>query len=295
MRRVPVLAVVWLAALVTGAAVVDRPEAVRAPELVGDGVVSKVDRNETFPAIDPVDGSLWYSVYENSFDAQTIMVARRSGASWLEAQAAPFSGRWGDRAPRFSPDGRRLYFTSNRPRTAGGARGDMNIWVVERSAAGEWSEPRLLPEPVNTGSREIHNVETANGTIYLASDRPGGRGRSDIYRFTRSGEAWTGTSVTAVNDSLSQPDLLVSPDEEWMILAITDHARGLGGDDLFISRRTGATWSAPSPLGAPINSSEYEYGPTLSPDGRYIYYTSHRRNGSADVYRVSVAEVLGSR
>jgi hypothetical protein len=169
----------------------------------------------------------------------------------------------------------------------------MNIWVVERTAGGGWGAPRLLPEPLNTSSREIHNVEPRDGTIYLASDRPGGRGRSDIYRFTRSGSTWSATPIAAVNDSLSQPDLLVSPGEDWMILAITDHARGLGGDDLFLSRRSGTTWSAPEPLGAPINSPEYEYGPTLSPDGRWIYYTSHRRNGSADVYRVAVSEVLG--
>ncbi|MCH9014226.1 MAG: PD40 domain-containing protein [Gemmatimonadetes bacterium] len=25
-----------------------------------------------------------------------------------------------------------------------------------------------------------------------------------------------------------------------------------------------------------MNSSEYEYGPTLSGDGRYLYFTSHR-------------------
>ena len=37
-----------------------------------------------------------------------------------------------------------------------------------------------------------------------------------------------------------------------------------------------------------MNSKEYEYGPSLSPDGRTLYFTSHRR-GSADVYRVSVS------
>ena len=93
-----------------------------------------------------------------------------------------------------------------------------------------------------------------------------------------------------VSSELSQPDLLVDREERWMILVITDHPAGLGGDDLFVVTRTGGGWSEPRPLPAPINSSEYEYGPTLSPDGRILYYTSHR-DGSADVYRVPVAEL----
>ena len=40
-------------------------------ERVGDGVVS-TDRNETFPAQDPVTGALWFSVYEGSFSDQSI-------------------------------------------------------------------------------------------------------------------------------------------------------------------------------------------------------------------------------
>lgn len=39
-----------------------------------------------------------------------------------------------------------------------------------------------------------------------------------------------------------------------------------------------------------MTSEEYEYRPTLSPDGRWIHFTSHRR-GSADIYRIPLSEI----
>jgi len=112
----------------------------------GSGVVVQVDvqvpGNQTFPAIDPVTGDLWFSVYEDSFDGQTIMVAKKAETGWAAPEVAPFSGRWGDRAPRFSPGGSYLLITSNRPRPGTRRARDMNIWRVDRTDAG-WGEPRF--------------------------------------------------------------------------------------------------------------------------------------------------------
>jgi len=258
-------------------------------ELVGEGVVS-TERNETFPAQDPVTGALWFSVYEGSFADQSIMVAERTDDGWSTPVRAPFSGRWGDRAPRFSPDGSALYFTSNRPRPSGDEAGDMNLWRVRRTAGG-WGEPELMPEPFNSAAEDIHAAVTADA-LWLASNREGGKGRSDLYRVARDGTLFD--AGDAVNDELSQPDVWVSEDETVMVLAITDHPDGLGGDDLYISRNDGSGWSAPVNLGPGINTPEYEYGPTLSRDGRYLFFTSHR-SGSADVYRVPLDVVVGGR
>jgi len=258
-------------------------------EVVGQGVIS-TSGNQTFPAEDPTDGSLWYSVYDDDFAGQTIMVAQQTNSGWAPPAVASFSGTHGDRAPRFSPDGRYLYFTSNRPRTTDGTSDDMNIWRVARSN-GTWSEPEPLGDPVNSDGQDIH-ASVTNSAIWVASNRAGTMGRSDIYR-VGLGNNMLGDAEhlpAPLNDANSQPDIWVSPDETWMILAITDHPDGFGGDDLFISRVEDGSWTAPVNLGAGINSPEYEYGPTMSRDGQYILFTSHRA-GSANVYRVPVSSV----
>lgn len=262
------------------------------PELVQPGVIS-TEGNETFPAVDPADGSLWFSVYEGGFDDHTIVVAppSPSGDGWSEPVVAPFSGRWGDRAPRFGPDPDLLYFTSNRPVGAEAEPGDMNIWRVRRTADG-WGVPEVVPAPVRSGEPDIHAVPTDHA-LWLASRRAGTLGASDIFRIPEGADE-AEHLAPPINDEHSQSDLWVSPDERVMILVVTDRPGGFGGDDLYLSRDDGSGWSPPENLGPGINTAEYEYGPTLSPDGAFLYFTSHR-NGSADVYRIPVDAVLSVR
>lgn len=257
------------------------------PEIVGEGVISTA-RNQTFPMLDPLSGQLWFSEYDTSFGAQTILFSEQDEDGWQEPEVAPFSGTWNDRAPRFTPDGSTLVFTSNRPRERGGSAGDMNIWRVER-ATGGWGDPYLLESPVNSESDDIHPSfsETA---LWLASRREGGLGESDLYRISPTGGVVH--LPPPLNDEYSQPDLWVSPDESWMILAITGHPDGFGGDDLYVTTKDGDAWATPVNLGPEVNSAEYEYGPSISPDGAYLYFTSHR-SGPANVYRISIKVVQG--
>ena len=253
------------------------------PELIQDGVISTA-RNETWPSIDPVDGSLWFSVYDNNFDRQTILRAPKSGDKWGAPAAVAFSnGASGDRAVRFSPDGKRLYFSSNR---SGPTPRNFHVWFVERRGEG-WSEPAMLPEPLSSAAADRHSSETRDGDLYFSSTRTG---KNEIYHSKRTGDTWGPVEMLppTINAVHVQTDVLVAPDGSWMLVVVTDHPKGLGGDDLFLSRRVNGAWSELEHLAAPINSKEYEYGPSLSPDGKTLYFTSHRR-GSADIYRVPVS------
>ena len=52
---------------------------------------------------------------------------------------------------------------------------------------------------------------------------------------------------------------------------------GYGGADLFISfRKETGTWTKAKNMGEKINSSAHEYCPTISPDGKYFFFTSNR-------------------
>ena len=265
----------------------DQPEVQSPPsegpvvEIVGEGVIS-TDGSQTFPALDPVTGDLWYSEIGDSFDEQTILFAGRTETGWASPKVAPFSGRWGDRAPRFSPDGSFMLITSNRPLGSGDGGDDMNVWRVEREVDG-WSEARPVPE-LNSDAPDIHPSVTESG-VWVASRREGSLGRSDLYRVGPDGAA---THLGApLNDELSQPDLWVSPDESWMILAITDHPDGFGGDDLYVSWLEDGEWVTPINLGPEINTPEYEYGPWVSTDLGTLFFTSHRE-GPSHVYRVDL-------
>jgi hypothetical protein len=165
----------------------------------------------------------------------------------------------------------------------------MNIWRVARDGDG-WTEPEPMGPPVNSPESDIH-IAASDSALWIPSRRAGTLGGSDLYRVP-VGASEAQHVPAPLNDERSQPDLWISPDERWMILVVTDRPGGFGGDDLWVSRSDNGTWTVPENLGSIVNTEEYEYGPSLSRDGRHLYFTSHR-SGSADVYRIPLAEVLG--
>ncbi|MGI8919885.1 MAG: hypothetical protein ACR2H6_14935 [Pyrinomonadaceae bacterium] len=60
-------------------------------------------------------------------------------------EVVPFSGLYSDFDPFVTPDGSKLFFVSDRP-VANGRRGNADIWVMNKTAAG-WGEPRNLGAP----------------------------------------------------------------------------------------------------------------------------------------------------
>lgn len=47
---------------------------------------------------------------------------------------------------------------------------------------------------------------------------------------------------------------------------------GIGSYDIWSSKRSNGVWSTPKNLGKPVNSASYDASPSVSPDGRYLYF-----------------------
>jgi Tol biopolymer transport system component len=82
--------------------------------------------------------------------------------------------------------------------------------------------------------------------------------------------------------------LAASPDGTLLLWGSTDRPEGPGGWNIWMSRRTGNDWSAPT--AAPFNSDANDFDPAFSADGRWVYFFSNRPGGFGgdDIYRVPV-------
>jgi hypothetical protein len=78
--------------------------------------------------------------------------------------------------PALTPDGNRLYFSSDMP----GGEGGMDLYYCSRSGSG-WSKPRNLGPSVNTAGNESFPFADASGRLYFASDGREGLGGKDLY------------------------------------------------------------------------------------------------------------------
>jgi len=61
-------------------------------------------------------------------------------------------------------------------------------------------------------------------------------------------------------------------------------------EDIYISERINGNWTAPINLGPPINSTHRDLAPAISPDGRFLYFTSYNREGGYGSYDIWYSE-----
>ena len=71
----------------------------------------------------------------------------------------------------------------------------------------------------------------------------------------------------------------LSADGNIMLYTACNRRDGYGACDIFITTKKNGVWSLPEPLPNPINTSGWEGHPSLSADGRCLFFSSDRRGG----------------
>jgi Tol biopolymer transport system component len=264
---------------------------VTEPQLFAEGIVSTED-DEVGGTFTP-DGSEFYFVKLNPYTTfphlGMICVSRFRGGRWTVPEVVPFSGRNLDFPPKISPDGKTMYFSSSRPAPGKTAR-VLRIWAVAR-AWDEWGEPRVLPAPINAeDSWNWAPSVTNDGTLYFASNRDGQK--AHIFRSRLVNESYVQPERLGpeINSEFNESDPYISPDEKTLIfssfgndLGDADRAETLKGGgvlyaraDLYISTNREGKWLPARHLRHSINSVADEGSPSLTADGKYLFFTSER-------------------
>lgn len=249
------------------------------PTVFGDGIIS-TGIFDSHPAFTPDGNTLYFVRSTPNFSIWTIVFSRFANGRWGTPEVAPFSGQYSDADPFITADGSRFYFISNRP-VPGKPKRDLDIWMMEKTNSG-WSEPKNLGAPINGPGNEWYPTIAANGTIYFGSDREGGKGRTDIYRCRLVDGKYSDAENLGdvINTQFNEFEALIAPNESFLIMMGGGRPDARGGFDLYISYNRNGTWTKPANLGDKINSAGNEYSPTISPDGKYFFWTSVR--GAAD-------------
>lgn len=130
--------------------------------------------------------------------------------------------------PRVSPDGRRLYFASDRP----GGLGGVDIWFCD-NLGNQWGAPQNMGPKVNTPGDEMHPYMAANGTLYFASTGHPGLGGLDIF-YTRIGSNGPGNVFNLgypMNTRYNDHGLVLINDSTGFFAS--DRPGGKGSDDIY--------------------------------------------------------------
>ena len=255
------------------------------PVIFAPGIICLDNRFEARGAFSPDGKSFYFTITNEDFTSQKILFCEYLNNSWTKPDTASFSKAFNNHEPFISFDGQKLFFTSDRDKQT--KENTRDLFFVNKLRNG-WSEPVKLDTPINSGYTEYFFSQSKNGTIYFASNRPGGNAVFDIYFIKpENGKYVKLNNIGSPINFGYAADPCIAPDESYMIFT---SARKADADnvDLYISFNNNGIWSEPVKMENQINTKANEYSPFLSPDGKYLFFVRHDGQ-KGDIYWISTS------
>jgi ankyrin repeat protein len=235
------------------------------PERFAPGIVSQRYEPHSTVAISPNGDEIFWNPMIKSrgggYSYGYIMTTRLENGVWTHPEKAFFSEKeFRDDHPFFSPDGKKLYFRSNRP----GSTDSHKLWYINKTENG-WVEPQLMDVlPVPSGPSELVFTFSFDekGNFYC--------GNGDIWHSQLLNGEYT--ELKKMGDDINTNELegspLVSPKGDYLIFN-----RGSLGNNmqmLVCFKNIDNTWAPPVKINDQIRDMNY----TIS--GDYLMLGGHR-------------------
>ena len=161
--------------------------------------------------------------------------SQKINGEWTPAEELPFNGEdFSTGHPAVSPDGKQLFFVSDRP----GSMGETDIFTVDINEDGSFSIPRNLGTNINTEQKEMFPFFTGS-KLYFSSDGHTGIGGLDVFQAAfdeEEGFLEVKNMGKPINSSKDDFSFIVSEETQKGYFA-SNRDGGKGDDDLYSFER----------------------------------------------------------
>ncbi|EMR01258.1 OmpA family protein [Cesiribacter andamanensis] len=172
-------------------------------------------------------------IYLQDNTGGNLYLLKRSGDSWGKPQEMPgdLNSRFVETTASITPDGKTIYFASNRP----GGRGGMDIYKTELQPNGSWGRAQNLGPQINTEADEDAPFIHPDGrTLYFTSNGRGSLGGNDVFRTHLLAGQWS------IPQNMGYPINTVANESYFTLTAdgsrayfSTDRPGGRGEQDIY--------------------------------------------------------------
>ena len=201
------------------------------PKLLGPSV-NAPGRNNSAIALSP-DGQRMLVYRDNNDGNGNIFESVLNGTEWSELVEfpEPINSEEHESSACYSPDGRTIYFVSDRE----GGVGGKDIWYVIRNGTGPWGALKNMGPVINTKEDEQGVFLHADGrTLYFSSKGHGSGGGYDLFRSVQEESGWSEPKALGAPLNTPGDDLyLVFLADGKTAYMSSERSGGMGEKDLY--------------------------------------------------------------
>ena len=183
-----------------------------------------------------------------------------------------------------SPDGTEIFYTLQSP------KGNFQtIIYLKKDEKGKWSRPEVAP--FSGTFTDLEPAFTTDGKkLFFASNRPiTGTGIKDfdIWYVEKKDSKWEVPKNVGVPVNSASNEYYPSVGSNGNLYFTAAYKNSNGGEDIYVSVFANGKYSEPIPLDTAINSAADEFNAFVSPDEKFIIFSSYGRKddkGGGDLY-----------
>lgn len=156
--------------------------------------------------------------------------------------------------------------------------------------------PERLSGAVNSADEEYWpGLSIDRQELYLTRlvKKPGKQPQEDFYVSRSGADGWEPSEpLKEINTPENEGAQSLSADGRFLFFTACNRTDGQGSCDIYYAERKNGKWTSPVNAGPPVNTPGWEAQPSVSSDGRYLYFSGNRPGGKGekDLWR---AECLG--
>lgn len=154
-------------------------------------------------------------------------------------------------------------------------------------------KPVNMGSAINTADDEYLPVATADQSMLIFTRQISGN--EDFYKSIKVNGQWQ--QATYLSNRINTPQYnegaqSITQDGKYLFFTGCNRPDGLGRCDIYVSQKLGNDWAKPFDLSPPVNTSGWESQPSISADGRTLYFVSNRKGGYGgyDIWKSTLTE-----
>jgi len=218
----------------------------------------------------------------------TVAMSQTQGPDWFKSVNSTYD----ELNPVLSSDGKTLFLTiANHPQNIGGRKDPGDIWISVLYGD-QWTTPVHGGSFLNDRSYNAVAGVSADGTQLFLLNHFDASGRTantqGISVSKGSGSSWGRPQNISIPYFQNKSNLIsgaITPDNGVFIFSAETYGTK-GVEDIYVSLNEDGRWTEPKNIGSKINTQFQELSPSLSADGKTIFFSSNGRRGSGsfDIY-----------